>query len=144
MAQPATTDEWAQLLKREWEARAALPSRDLFVASHAGWNDPAAWERTAATEVTLFLAGLDPQWLRGVDVLELGCGSGRLARRLRASARSYTGYDIATGMVAAAQQRTVGVDGVRFFVGNGLEVQHATAFTVSCWRRRCSSTVRVL
>jgi SAM-dependent methyltransferase len=117
-----TPDDWARLLKREWEARGALPSRDLFVASHAGWNDPVAWERTAATEVELFLAGLDADWLRTIDVLELGCGSGRLARRLRAAARSYTGFDIAPSMVAAAQQRCAGVDGVRFFVGDGLSV----------------------
>jgi SAM-dependent methyltransferase len=122
MTGETTPDDWARLLKQEWEARGALPSRDLFVASHPGWNDPEAWERTAATEIELFLAGLDPDWLRGVDVLELGCGSGRLARRLRAAARSYTGFDIAPSMVAAAQRRCADVDGVRFFVGDGLTV----------------------
>ncbi|MEO6594922.1 MAG: hypothetical protein ABIP94_09245, partial [Planctomycetota bacterium] len=76
--EPSPTD-WAKQLAANWEARAALPSRDLFVASHPGWNDPIAWEQHAATEVELFLAGLDLQWLRTVDVLELGCGSGRLA-----------------------------------------------------------------
>ncbi|MFN7668993.1 MAG: class I SAM-dependent methyltransferase [Planctomycetota bacterium] len=119
---PETPDDWARQLKRDWEARAALASRDLFVASHAGWNDPVAWDRTAATEVELFLAGLDAAWLRGVDVLELGCGSGRLAPRLRAAARSYTGFDIAAGMAAVAAQRCAGLDGVRFFVGDGLSV----------------------
>lgn len=122
MTAERTNADWASLLAREWEARAALPSRDVFVASHAGWNDPVAWERTAATEVELFLSGLDPTWVRGVDVLELGCGSGRLARRLRALARSYTGFDIAAGMVEAASARAAGVDGVRFFVGDGLTV----------------------
>ncbi|MFY9341046.1 MAG: class I SAM-dependent methyltransferase [Planctomycetota bacterium] len=113
---------WARQLAANWEARAALPSRDLFVASHPGWNDPATWERTAATEVSLYFAGLDRAWLRTVDVLELGCGSGRLVRLLRAAARSYTGFDIAAGMVAAAERRCAGVDGVRFFVGDGLAV----------------------
>lgn len=122
MTEDRSPEQWADLLRREWQARAALPSRDLFVASHAGWNDEAAWERTAATEVELFLAGLDSAWLRGVDVLELGCGSGRLARRLRAAARSYTGYDIAAGMVAAAEARTQDHEGIRFFVGDGLSV----------------------
>src|SRR5688572_25086345 len=122
MTSASTLDDWARLLKREWEARGTLPSRDLFVASHPGWNDPVAWERTAATEVELFLAGLDADWLRTVEVLELGCGSGRLARRLRAATRSYTGFDIAPSMVAAAQQRCADLDGARFFVGDGLSV----------------------
>jgi len=122
MSDPKTNQDWASLLKREWEARAALPSRDLFVASHSDWRDPDAWDRTAATEVELFLAGIDRAWLRGTDVLELGCGSGRLASRLAGLARSYTGFDIASGMVAAARARTEGVPGARFFVGNGLGV----------------------
>ena len=124
-----TTDpslaDWALLLAKEWAARAALPTRDLFVASHAKWNDPLAWERTAATEVELFLAGLDMAWLNTVDVLELGCGSGRLSRRLRAVARSYTGFDIAPGMVEAARQRCGETAGIRFFVGDGLTVPAA-------------------
>lgn len=122
MSPASTPDDWALLLKREWEARGALPSRDLFIASHAGWNDPAAWERTAATELELFLAGLDRDWLRTIDVLELGCGSGRLARRLRAATHSYTGFDIAPSMVAAAKQRCADVQGVRFFEGDGLSI----------------------
>ena len=114
--------DWACLLATDWEARAALPSRDLFVASHPGWNDPVAAERHARVEVELFLAGLDPQWLAGVDVLELGCGSGRLAPLLRPRARSYTGFDIAEGMVLAARRRCAGLAGVRFFHGDGLSV----------------------
>ncbi len=117
--------EWAHELATNWEARAALASRDLFVASHPGWNDPTAWEQHAATEVELFLAGLDLAWLRTVHVLELGCGSGRLARRLRSAAHSYTGFDIAMGMVQAAQQRCANIDGMRFFHGDGLSVPAA-------------------
>ncbi|MFO0278477.1 MAG: hypothetical protein ACK533_14470 [Planctomycetota bacterium] len=55
---PETPDDWARQLKRDGEARAALASRDLFVASHAGWTDPVAWDHTAATAVERFLAGL--------------------------------------------------------------------------------------
>ncbi|HEX5052385.1 MAG TPA: class I SAM-dependent methyltransferase [Planctomycetota bacterium] len=117
--------EWAAQLRADWTARAALSSRDLFVASHPGWNDEAAWEKHAATEVELFLAGLDLAWLRTVDVLEIGCGSGRLVRLLRAAARSYTGFDIAPGMLEAAHRRAAGLAGVRFFLGEGLGVPAA-------------------
>lgn len=117
--------EWATMLAANWEARAALARRDLFVASHPGWNDPAAWEKHAKTEVELFLAGLDMDWLKNQDVLELGCGSGRLARLVRAASRSYTGFDIAAGMVDAAQRRCADAEGMRFFHGDGLSVPAA-------------------
>ncbi|MCA8950588.1 MAG: class I SAM-dependent methyltransferase [Planctomycetes bacterium] len=125
MTENPSLSDWARTLASNWEARAALPSRDLFVASHPGWNDSEAWERHASTELELFLAGLDLEWLKTVDALELGCGSGRIARGIRAAARSYTGFDIAAGMVAAAERRCAGVDGMRFFVGDGLSVPAA-------------------
>lgn len=113
------------MLAANWEKRASLPSRDLFVASHPRWNDPVAWEAHAKTEADLFVSGLDAAWLAARDVLEIGCGSGRLVRTLRSRARSYTGFDIAQGMVQAAQRRAAGLDGVRFFVGDGLSVPAA-------------------
>lgn len=117
--------DWARLLGSNWEARSRLPSRDLFVASHPGWNDPAAWERHARTELHLFLSNLDPAWLAAADVLEIGCGSGRLVPFLRPQVRSYTGFDIAAGMVEAAAARCRDLDGVRFFHGDGLAVPAA-------------------
>jgi SAM-dependent methyltransferase len=122
MSDNKSAADWAKELATNWEARAALPSRDLFVASHPDWNDPETWLRRAEIEISLFFAGLDMEWLAGVDVLELGCGSGRLAGLVRDAARSYTGYDIAAGMVKAAQQRCRDREGVRFFVGDGLDV----------------------
>lgn len=122
MNEERSLSDWATQLAKNWEARASLSSRDLFVASHPDWQDEEAWERHAQTEIDLFLAGLDMKWLLDVDVLELGCGSGRLSRRLRACSRSYTGFDIAAGMVAAAEDRCSGAEGCRFFVGDGLSV----------------------
>ncbi|MCU0867596.1 MAG: class I SAM-dependent methyltransferase [Planctomycetes bacterium] len=55
-------------------------------------------------------------------MLELGCGSGRLARLLRAASRSYKGFDIAAGMVDVAPRRCGSAEGMRFFQGNGLSV----------------------
>jgi len=126
LSDPGTSErsarEWAELLRRNWEARASLPSRDLFVASHPGWNDPVAWERHARTELELFLMDLNATWIREADVLEIGCGSGRLAPFLRPHVRSYTGFDISQGMVDAARRRCDGMEGFRFFRGDGLGV----------------------
>jgi SAM-dependent methyltransferase len=120
--QPRSPSEWVEILRRDWEAWASLPSRDLFVASHPGWRDPGAWERFARAELDHFLMDLDPGWLSEADVLEIGCGSGRLAPFLRPLVRSYTGFDISRGMVEAARRRCAGMGGVRFLAGDGLEV----------------------
>lgn len=125
MADPRSLTDWAALLAANWEARASLPSRDLFVASHPGWNDPVAWERHARVEAELFLSGLDAGWLAAADMLEIGCGSGRLVPVLRPRVRSYTGFDIAAGMVEAARARCAGSEQVRFFHGDGLGVPAA-------------------
>lgn len=114
--------DWARLLARNWEARARTGARDLFVASHPKWRDPEAWLAHARTELDLFLSGLDRAALRSHDVLEIGCGSGRLAVVLRPLVRSYSGFDIAPSMVAAAVERCRGLDGVRLTIGDGLGV----------------------
>ena len=113
-------DGWAGVLARHWEERAASPSRDFFVASHPGWDDPVAWEATARRDAELFLHGLDADWLAGADVLEIGCGVGRLARSLCERVAGYTGVDIAPGMVAEARARCADLDTARFCVGDGL------------------------
>ena len=114
--------EWAVLLKRNWEDRAQSSSRDFYVASHPGWNDPEIWARQAETDTGLFLHSLEADWLAPAHVLEIGCGVGRLAGPLRSHCASYTGFDIAESMVAEARRRHDGADGVRFLVGDGLGV----------------------
>lgn len=125
MSDVQSVEAWARLLATNWEARAKLPSRDLFVASHPGWNDPKEWERHARIETELFVSGLEEDWLAAADVLEIGCGSGRLVSILRSQVRSYTGIDIAAGMVDAARRRCENLGGVRFFQGDGLSVPSA-------------------
>lgn len=114
-------DEWSRLLKHNWSQRAASPNRDFYVASHPGWQDPARWRRQAEVDVDLLLKGLDPVEVRELDVLEIGCGVGRLAEPLLARVRSYTGFDIAADMVAEARRR-VASERARFFESDGLGV----------------------
>jgi len=122
MSNTESVEDWARLLATNWEARARLPSRDLFVASHPGWNNPKEWERHARIETELFVSGLEEPWLAAADLLEIGCGSGRLVPILRPQVCSYTGIDIAQGMIEAARRRCTNLNGVRFFHGNGLSV----------------------
>lgn len=108
-------------IKEEWEARARSPLRDFFVASHPGWDDPAAWRRQAASDARLALDKLDRDWLRGVSLLEIGCGVGRLAPLLLESVRDYSGFDISPSMVAAARAMH-GSGRARFVESSGIDV----------------------
>lgn len=112
----------AERLKDDWERRAQSGSRDFFVASHPGWNDPARWEETAEADVERFLYQVDQEAMKGWEVLEIGCGVGRLARPFARRARGYTGFDIAPGMVDEARRRCTDLENARFFVADGLSV----------------------
>ena len=119
---PKNLDEWAQLLGREWEERARSSSRDFFVASHPGWEDPDTWIRYAKNEIDLFLVEIDREALRTWRVLEIGCGSGRLAELLHPMVADYTGIDISRGMVDAARERCTGVAHARFLHCDGTSI----------------------
>jgi SAM-dependent methyltransferase len=65
-------------------------------------------------------------WLRGLgllqghpDVLDLGCGIGRLAAVLAPQARSVLGLDVSPGMIEAARARCAGIGGLRFETCSG-------------------------
>lgn len=122
---PTDPEGWAKRLKSNWERRAQHASRDFFVASNPGWSDPETWERYARQDLELFLTDFDRERLKKTDVLEIGCGSGRLAEFLGPIVGSYSGFDIAPSMVDGARERCKELDNCRFEVGGGLGVPEA-------------------
>ena len=123
--EPQSTEDWARLIKTNWEKRARSSSRDFYVASHPGWQRSEVWARQAESDVSMILTGLADPWLEGTDLLEVGCGVGRLARPFLARVRSYTGVDVAPGMVEEARSRLADEPRARFFVSDGLGVPDA-------------------
>ncbi len=117
-----------QRLAREWEQRARSPYRDFYVASHRGWDDPARWNHQAWVDAGLVMSrtshdlagciGTVP--LGELDVLEIGCGTGRLAERIAPYVRSYSGCDISQAMVD--RSRAAGLGNARFVVSDGLSI----------------------
>lgn len=113
-------------IRREWEERARSPYRDFFVASHRGWQDADAWRHQAEVDVGHLLTRLPidhPEGLGAVpytelDVLEIGCGVGRLAAVLAPRLRSYVGFDLSPSMVARA--RVDAAPKCSFWVNDGL------------------------
>ncbi len=113
-------------IRREWEARARSPYRDFFVASHRGWQDADAWRHQAEMDVAHLFTRLPfdhPEGLgavpyRELDVLEIGCGVGRLAAVLAPRVRSYGGFDFSPSMVARAREGAA--PNCAFWVNDGL------------------------
>jgi len=114
--------DWADLLRKNWEERSKSPDRDFYVASHAGWNDAVAWAKRAESDLNMMLYQIDQMSMRAWEVLEIGCGVGRLAPPTRRRAQGYTGFDISAGMVEEARRRCHWLASARFFVGDGLTV----------------------
>lgn len=119
----AARDEAARL-RAAWHARGRAAERDFYVASHPGWDDPAVRAAQARLDAALVLHGLLPD-LAARDVLEIGCGTGRLAAEVAPRARSYTGLDIAPSMVAEARARCGGLANARFLECDGLRLPEA-------------------
>lgn len=106
-------------LRRAWERRAHSPHREFYVASHRGWHDSGRVERQARFDAEIVLHDLPAEWLARAQVLEIGCGSGRLARQIAPRVAGYTGIDIAPTMVAVARERLATAPNARLLVGSG-------------------------
>jgi len=118
-AEPERPADWAALLKHNWQKRALSESRDFYVASHPGWSQSQRWEAQARVDADIVCMGLDESWLRQAEVLEIGCGVGRLVSPLLDRTAAYSGFDIAAGMVEEARQRCRSFAQARFFESDG-------------------------
>jgi SAM-dependent methyltransferase len=56
------------------------------------------------------------------DVVDLGCGIGRVAAALSPRVRSVVGLDIAPAMIAAARERCAGIGNLRLLHGSGRDL----------------------
>ena len=95
---------------------------DFFIASAPGWESPETWASQARSDVAGILQGLDRDFLAAAQILEVGCGVGRLVPFLAPLSAGYTGFDIAPGMIEEAKARCREFPGARFFASDGLGV----------------------
>lgn len=73
--------------------------------SHRGENDPGGYHDLLDELEADFVA----RWGTGKDVLEVGCGTGLVLRRISAFAKSAKGVDLSPGMLEKARERGLDV-----------------------------------
>jgi ubiquinone/menaquinone biosynthesis C-methylase UbiE len=89
-------------LRNRWEARAAAHYRYFTESLH--FDDPDAWDAQADHEVSRFLEALDPAWVAGATLLEIGCGPARLLQRFASRFRRVIGTDLSPTMLGHARK----------------------------------------
>jgi len=97
--------------------RMAAASPEAAVAFYS-LGDPALLTRATAELATVVRGWAQ---VAGRDVVDLGCGIGRLAAALAGEARSMVAIDVSAAMVAEAEART-GALGVRVIQGSGRDL----------------------
>jgi ubiquinone/menaquinone biosynthesis C-methylase UbiE len=90
--------------------RAYYDAFSLGYESHRGENDPGGYHEL----LDELESGFVQRFGSGLDVLEVGCGTGLVLRRIAAFARTAKGVDLSPGMLAQARAR-------------GLDVQEGSA-----------------
>ncbi len=99
--------------------RAVSHSPEAGVALYS-LGDPAILQAATAEIVTWL--GAEGLLQPGTDVLDFGCGFGRVASVLAPHSRSVLALDVSAGMVAEARRRYGGVPGLRFAQTDGRTV----------------------
>ncbi len=115
------------VMRGEWESRAA---RDPIAASSAACAgcDATAFFASGTATFEAHVRDAMTQALEGhvradAEVLDLGCGAGRLVPALLTAGVSVRGVDIAPSMVAAARRLLAGEPRFAAHVGDGMTLQ---------------------
>ena len=103
-----------------WNARAREDAL-FFVDNRRAYRsqaDGTFWSEAPAL-IDHFLGGLGVALAPEDDVLEIGCGVGRMTRVLADRARSVIALDVSDEMLARARELNPGLRGVRWVLGDG-------------------------
>lgn len=105
----------AAQLKREWNRRSASERAKFYIASHPGWQNESQWAKQAQVDANFVLLGLDEASCQEMNVLEIGCGDGRLVPFISPKVRSYTGIDICPTFIETCKRDNEVSGKTRFF-----------------------------
>jgi SAM-dependent methyltransferase len=106
-----------QRMKDDWNARAASDAA-YFIAS-AEEAGAVAFRSSGERDVALFFRGLEHLLAPDAEVVDIGCGIGRMDEFVAPRVRKLTGFDVSGGMVARARQRLAHLRNVEFRENDG-------------------------
>jgi len=106
-------------MRSDWDARARENAR-WYIATNDASDDDATFIARAHQDMDKFFLGIESTLHDQQDVLDLGCGIGRLEEVLAPRVRSILGIDISGEMIRQAQDRCAHLENVRFAQNDGL------------------------
>lgn len=112
-------------MRRDWDERARRNARFYVALNHDKSEKEylESGERDVAdlieSRLGVLLPSIDP---KQADVLEIGCGTGRMTRPMSQLFGRLTALDVSAEMVAQAQVTLRDCDNVSFLVGNGIDL----------------------
>jgi SAM-dependent methyltransferase len=109
--------------RRFWDRR-AREDAFFFVDSRLDYGEPDLDRFWAEGEraVDDLLGRLGVELAESDDVVEIGCGVGRLTRTIAARARSVRAIDVSPRMLELAREHNPGLDGVDWIAGDGVSL----------------------
>jgi len=121
-----TPEQQAELMRRDWDARATENARYYVATGKEDWSDEEFFrsgELTVAQEILTDMInicqGKDPQDMK---VLEIGCGAGRVTRALAGQFGQVYGVDVSGEMVARARRALADRPNAQVFQNNGRDL----------------------
>ncbi len=104
-------------MKGDWNKRARDDAR-YYIATSVDPSE-AAFDASGKRDVGHFFDGLEDLLHAQQDVLDIGCGIGRMDRHVAPRVRRLTGLDVSSEMVARARARLADLGNVEFVEGDG-------------------------
>lgn len=113
-------------MRREWDERAKENARHYVATAQEKWTNEEffgsgrdAVEEIVLSEIAAICAGRDPV---GMRILEIGCGAGRMTKRLSEVFGKVNAVDISGQMIAQARSALGDCPNVGFHVNNGADL----------------------
>lgn len=121
-----TPEQQAELMRRDWDARAKENARFYVNTERSDWTDDdffRSGERTVAeeilTDMTNICQGKDPKQMK---VLEIGCGAGRVTRALAQLFGQVCGVDVSGEMIQQAKRALAPFPNAQVHQNNGRDL----------------------
>jgi len=121
-------------MKRDWDRRADADPYYWVAATQEA--DLASYHASAERDCRVFIEGLAPFFSEGIggNLLDLGCGIGRMTTPLAQHFDQVVGVDVSPQMIARAQELHAAHENVSFVVNSGADLSEfdSGSFQVVC------------